>query len=133
MLNGAAAGRAAEQYPGGYEQRSDDIEADAARPANELRASVRATSAALQAAWERTTPAAGPDTAWPEEYVARELPLSLATIGARLADADRAAVLAWLVGCGEQPGVELSPWQDPYRSVPAALRSEPRAHPPPLG
>lgn len=86
MLDAAAAGRAVEQYPGGYDQRGHDIEAGAARPADELRADVRSTSAALEAAWDRT-----------------------------------------------DPTVELSPWDDHYRTVPAALRADPRSHPPPLG
>ena len=42
MLQGALAGEAVEQYPGGYEQRSRDIDAGAGRDAADLRADVLA-------------------------------------------------------------------------------------------
>ena len=58
MLEGALAGRPAEQYPGGREQRGGDIERGAGRPAAELRDDVLATDAALEAAWARMTPEA---------------------------------------------------------------------------
>jgi maleylpyruvate isomerase len=48
---------------------------------------------------------------WPEDYVARELAISLRLLPERLADADRAQLLAWLLGRGDQPSVEISPWQ----------------------
>ncbi|HEX2023492.1 MAG TPA: maleylpyruvate isomerase family mycothiol-dependent enzyme [Acidimicrobiales bacterium] len=159
MLEAAAAGRAVEQYPGGYEQRSGDIEAGATRSADQLRADVRRTSSALEATWKAAIPAAwsGHGLArgaewpcrwlpfhrwrevelhhvdlglgyeavdWPEEYVARELPLALATVAARVSVDARAGVLAWLVGRGGQPSMELSPWQDHYRSVPADLLAD---------
>ncbi len=46
-LEGAAQGELRDQYPGGPEQRKADIEAGAARPAAELVADVRRTSAAV--------------------------------------------------------------------------------------
>jgi maleylpyruvate isomerase len=58
-LEGAARGERRDQYPGGLEQRRDDIEAGAVRPADELVADVRASSAAVV----RVT-AELPDEAW---------------------------------------------------------------------
>jgi maleylpyruvate isomerase len=58
-LEGAARGEQRDQYPGGLEQRRDDIEAGAVRPADELVADVRASSAAVV----RVT-AELPDEAW---------------------------------------------------------------------
>lgn len=57
LFDGAAAGEVAEQYPGGREQRSADIEAGAGRPADVQIAALRASCAALEAryaasAWE---------------------------------------------------------------------------------
>jgi maleylpyruvate isomerase len=46
-LEGAARGELRDQYPGGLEQRRDDIEAGAGRPADELVADVRDSSAAV--------------------------------------------------------------------------------------
>ncbi len=46
-LDGAAQGQLRDQYPGGLEQRKADIEAGAGRPATELVADVRRTSAAV--------------------------------------------------------------------------------------
>ncbi len=46
-LEGAALGELRDQYPGGLEQRHDEIEAGATRSADELRADVRTTSAAV--------------------------------------------------------------------------------------
>jgi maleylpyruvate isomerase len=45
-LEGAARGELRDQYPGGLEQRRDDIEAGAGRPAGDLVADVRDSSAA---------------------------------------------------------------------------------------
>lgn len=59
MLDAAVAGEAVEQYPGGHDQRSRDIEVGARRAADELRADVRAADAGLEAAWARMTA-----TAW---------------------------------------------------------------------
>src|SRR4051812_4990956 len=53
MFVAAAVGDVGEQYPGGLEQRASDIEAGADRSGRELAADVAATSAALEAAWER--------------------------------------------------------------------------------
>jgi maleylpyruvate isomerase len=55
MLDAALSGTAVEQYPGGSEQRTGEIEAGAARSSDELRADVRSTTAALEAAWRRMT------------------------------------------------------------------------------
>ena len=46
-LEGAAAGEVRDQYPGGLEQRTRDIEAGASRPATELVLDVRRTSDAV--------------------------------------------------------------------------------------
>ncbi len=58
ILTAALAGEAVEQYAGGYEERERAIEAGATRGADELRADVLRTSAALEAVWEQMTPAA---------------------------------------------------------------------------
>jgi maleylpyruvate isomerase len=47
-LEGAAQGELRYQYPGGLEQRKDDIEAGAGRPASELVRDVRKSSAAVE-------------------------------------------------------------------------------------
>jgi maleylpyruvate isomerase len=59
-LEGAARGELRDQYPGGVEQRRDDIEAGAARPAPDLVLDVRRTSAAVERAMA-DLPAAGWD------------------------------------------------------------------------
>ena len=48
-LEGAAAGRSVDQYPGGAEERARDIEAGAGRPAAELVADVLGAAAAVEA------------------------------------------------------------------------------------
>ena len=53
MLEAAARGEVAAQYPGGMAQREADIEAGAGRPAAELVADVVATAAGWEAAAER--------------------------------------------------------------------------------
>jgi maleylpyruvate isomerase len=58
-LEGAARGEVRDQYPGGLEQRRDDIAAGAGRPADELKADVRDSSAAVA-----RVVAALPDAAW---------------------------------------------------------------------
>jgi maleylpyruvate isomerase len=58
-LEGAARGELRDQYPGGVEQRRDEIEAGAGRPAAELLADVRTSSAAVARVM-----AALPDEAW---------------------------------------------------------------------
>jgi maleylpyruvate isomerase len=58
-LEGASCGELRDQYPGGLEQRRSDIEEGAGRPAAELVADVRASSAAV--AWVM---AQLPVTAW---------------------------------------------------------------------
>ncbi len=52
MADGAGRGEVAEQYPHGAAGRAADIEAGAGRGAAELIADVRASAAALAAAWE---------------------------------------------------------------------------------
>jgi maleylpyruvate isomerase len=59
MVDGALRHEIAEQYPGGDEQRSSDIEVGAGRPIDALRADVHATQQALVSAWARI-----PDDAW---------------------------------------------------------------------
>jgi maleylpyruvate isomerase len=51
MLDAATHGEVVDQYPGGHEQRSDEIEAGAPRPAAELIADVMASCAALEQQW----------------------------------------------------------------------------------
>jgi maleylpyruvate isomerase len=58
-LEGAAAGEVRDQYPGGLEQRSNDIAHGAGRPAAELVDDVRRSAAAVEEAT-----ATLPDTAW---------------------------------------------------------------------
>lgn len=58
-LEGAARGELRDQYPGGLEQRRDDIEAGAARPAAELVADVVGSSAAVAEVMAEL-----PDAAW---------------------------------------------------------------------
>ena len=58
-VEGAARGEVRDQYPGGLEQRRADIEAGAGRPAVELVAEVRASSAAVERVMREL-----PDAAW---------------------------------------------------------------------
>ena len=52
----------------------------------------------------------GPEPAdWPDAYVELELPRALAQLPGRLSPADRAVLLAWLVGRADAPP-ELPPW-----------------------
>jgi maleylpyruvate isomerase len=50
---------------------------------------------------------------WPEEYVRRELPLTLATVPDRLVEAgERRRLLAWLTGRSVSPGdLDLASWE----------------------
>lgn len=57
-LEGAARGELRQQYPGGLVQRRDDIEAGAGRPAAELAADVRQSSAAVVRVMAELPPAA---------------------------------------------------------------------------
>ena len=52
----AARGEIVDQYPGGSEQRSSEIEAGAGRAAAELRADATGTAAALENAWRAAAP-----------------------------------------------------------------------------
>jgi maleylpyruvate isomerase len=58
-LEAASVGEVVDQYRGGYEGRSAEIEDGARRPAEELVADVRSSSARVQAAFDRY-----PDDAW---------------------------------------------------------------------
>jgi maleylpyruvate isomerase len=58
-MEGAIRDEVMDQYEGGYEGREADIEAGAGRSAPELVADVRASNAALEAAWDSL-----PDVAW---------------------------------------------------------------------
>ena len=147
MLDGAAGGQALEQYAGGHEQRSADIDAGATRPAAEVVADLFAATHRLEAAFDRTTAAtwgrhglirgdawpcwtfprsrwreveihhvdlglAYTAADWSEDYVAVELPGVLATLNDRLVDrGQRARLLAWLLGRGEQPVLTPTAWQ----------------------
>ena len=55
MIEAAHAGEVGDQYPGGQEQRDDDIEAGAGRPAAALVDDVLEASARLEAAWADTS------------------------------------------------------------------------------
>jgi len=76
MLEGAGRGEAHEQYAGGYEQRSSDIEAGAGRPMAVLDRDVRSSAARLEQAWAQRLP----------DVHARQ------------------RLLAWLVGRADEPG-----------------------------
>lgn len=69
ILDAALEGRAVEQYPGGHEQRSADIEAGSSRSAVAIREDVTATASALEAAWGRMTA-----EAWQEHGLAQGEP-----------------------------------------------------------
>ena len=60
MLEAAARGEVADQYPGGNEQRAADIEAGARRSAAELVDDVLRSAARLEAVWDAT-----PGHVWP--------------------------------------------------------------------
>ncbi len=62
VLTAAAAGEPAVQYPGGAEQRAQEIEDGSGRPAAELVADVAAACAALDRVWATT-----PDHVWQME------------------------------------------------------------------
>jgi maleylpyruvate isomerase len=59
MFAGAAQGEVWDQYPGGPQQRVDDIEAGAPRPAAELASDATAALRRLETAWDNAT-----DTVW---------------------------------------------------------------------
>jgi maleylpyruvate isomerase len=49
---------------------------------------------------------------WPDEYVERELAVSLQSLTDRLDPADRRRMLSWVIGRGEQPAdITLTGWQ----------------------
>lgn len=58
MFEAAARGEVGEMYPGGREQRTDDIEAGAGRCAADLVADVTATAGQIEAVWESVAGAA---------------------------------------------------------------------------
>lgn len=55
MFAGAAVGEIFAQYPGGVQQRADEIEAGARRRARAIVADVETTTAALEACWDAAT------------------------------------------------------------------------------
>ena len=146
MLMGAGRGENLEQYAGGYDQRSADIEAGAGRPAAELVDDVRTSTTRLERAWDEAPAEAwsGHGVAqgriwpcrrlpfdrwrevelhhvdlglgyepsdWPADFVARELPPSLAALPSRLPELARSGLLAWLVGRADDPGpLPLTSW-----------------------
>jgi maleylpyruvate isomerase len=59
MLDGAARGEVADQYPGGNAQRAADIDAGSRRPAAQLVDDVVASASRLESAWDAT-----PDDVW---------------------------------------------------------------------
>jgi maleylpyruvate isomerase len=146
MLEGATAGRVADQYEGGLDGRAAEIAAGAGRPASELVADLNRAIDDLDATWGRVPvevwatghgrmgngelcscaemPARrwreveihrvdlglGAEPAdWPTAYVELELPKALSQLPDRLTPADRARLLAWLVGRAEGPP-GLPPW-----------------------
>lgn len=76
ILDAATRGEMVEQYAGGYAQRAADIEAGAARPADELVADVQATALALEDRWRSMPPEAwsGAGLAAGRPWPARLLP-----------------------------------------------------------
>jgi maleylpyruvate isomerase len=48
---------------------------------------------------------------WPDDYVDRELAISLRLLPERLDGGDQRLMLAWLLGRGQQPAVTVQPWQ----------------------
>jgi maleylpyruvate isomerase len=146
MLEGAIAGRVADQYEGGLQGRAADIAAGAGRPAAELVADLNRAMDDLDDTWGRIPPEVwgaghgrmgngelcpcaemparrwreveihrvdlglGAEPAdWPDAYVELELPRALAQLPDRLSPADRATLLAWVVGRVEAPPA-LPPW-----------------------
>lgn len=58
ILRAAAGGESVEQYAGGYEQRTRDIEAGAGRSRSDLVEDVRTSALALEATWDKVPPKA---------------------------------------------------------------------------
>lgn len=58
MLTAAMRGEVAEMYPGGREQRTDDIEAGSGRSADVIATDVAASAAAVEQAWAAMSPEA---------------------------------------------------------------------------
>ena len=56
MLQAADRGEVGQQYPGGVQQRNDEIEAGAARPAREQVADLAAAAVRLEAVWAEMSP-----------------------------------------------------------------------------
>jgi maleylpyruvate isomerase len=146
MLEGAMAGRVADQYEGGLDGRAAEIADGAGRPAADLVTDLNRAVDDLDATWGRVPvevwatghgrmgngelcPCAelparrwreveihrvdlglGAEPAdWPDAYVELELPKALAQLPERLSPADRARLLAWLVGRVKGPP-GLPPW-----------------------
>jgi len=138
-LSGALHGHDVPKYPGGEDQRRDEIDEGAARPAEETVADLRTSLVGLEEVFARCSAAGWPNghflgggsygaagcpahrlrevemhhvdlglgytpLDWPEEYVAWDLPVLLATVPDRLSTADtRREFMAWLAGRGPLP------------------------------
>lgn len=144
ILQGAAEGREAHQYPGGNTQRNSEIEDGAGRPAHEIVADLRSSVANLDREWDNT-----PDGVWqrnglrndgspfpcrllpisrwrevevhhvdlglgygvadwPESFVTADLPNALVRLPGMIDDpAQQKALLAWVYGRADQPGIVL--------------------------
>jgi maleylpyruvate isomerase len=48
---------------------------------------------------------------WPDDYVERELAITLRLLPERLDDAGQRRMLGWLLGRSEQPALDVAPWQ----------------------
>ncbi len=120
MLEGAGRGGALEQYAGGYEQRSSDIEAGAGRPMAVLDRDVRSSAARLEQAW-----ATAPAQAWDGHGLARGSPW----------DCRRLPLHRWreveLHHVDLGLGYEITDWPDDYvtRELPEALAKLPQRLP----
>ncbi len=146
-LAGALRGEDVPRYPGGREQRAEEIEAGAARSVRTIVDDLAASQAALEEVFRASGAAGWPNEHlrghdqygpracpahrlrevemhhadlgvgygpldWPEDYVAWDLGVLLATVPQRLATPeDRRVFMAWLAGRGGLPAdFRLAPW-----------------------
>jgi len=120
MLEGAGRGEALEQYAGGYDQRSADIEAGAHRRAADLVGDVCSSASHLEQMWARTEPEAwaGHGLARGRLWPCRHLPFH------RWREVELHHVD---LGLGYEPG----DWPEPYvaRELPLALAGLPERLP----
>ncbi len=132
-LDGAALGELRDQYPGGLEQRRDDIEAGAARPASELVADVARSSAEVDrvvnelsdAAWDapsRTSRGVVEDSRACVFSRWREVAVHHGDLGLRAVSLPPALVATWL----EQELPRLAQRTDPAQLLAWVIgRSDP--------